>query len=565
MKINFIPYIYILLFFLQTQFAAAQNIQLTIQSKSNVNEQAFNGINFKKFHKDETSVPKEIDSVLTQLNKKGYLQSELDSLFKTDSLFIAEFTIGQKTETIRIFFNSADFNLPRKKLAQVSSIITDEYFEIPFEEITNTLEFLLNSFEKQGSTFSKLQLQRIRLENKLAFADLVVTRTIPRKIDRVLIKGYEKFPEKYIPFDLNLKLNSTYTINKLKNASNAIQTLTFVEETKPPEVLFTNDSTFIYLYLKKKNANRFDGVIGFNSKEEGNGIEFNGYLDLLFNNIFNSGESIALFWKNNGNESQRFYLSAETPYLFNLPIIPKATFQIFRQDSSYTNIAANFMVSYLINNQNKTNLTFSTETSNDLINNSDPNFSLQNFSNTFYGLGHTYRVLQDDNLFPEKFGITISALFGNRKTSEENTTQSKFCLESFYLFSLNYKNYIFIKNQSATLNSDNFITNEVYRIGGINTIRGFNEESIFASAYSITNLEYRYKTSNSSYFYSIIDFAYLQNEIINESNKIYSLGVGYSFLTKVGKLNLSYALGKFEDNPFKFNESKLHIQLISYF
>ena len=159
LKINFIPYIYILLLFLQAQFATSQNVQLTIQSKNGVNEQALTGISFKKFHNNETAIPKEIDSIITQLNKKGYLQSELDSIYRSDSLFLAEFTIGKKIEIIRIFYNISDFNFPKKKLEQISSNITDEYFEIPFEEVSNTLEFLLRSFERQGNTFNKLQIK----------------------------------------------------------------------------------------------------------------------------------------------------------------------------------------------------------------------------------------------------------------------------------------------------------------------------------------------------------------------------------------------------------------------
>jgi translocation and assembly module TamA len=138
-------------------------------------------------------------------------------------------------------------------------------------------------------------------------------------------------------------------------------------------------------------------------------------------------------------------------------------------------------------------------------------------------------------------------------------------LIAHYLFPLNLKNFIFFQNQSGFLNSENYYNNELFRIGGINTLRGFNEESIFASAYSILNLEYRYKPNNSSYFYTISDFAYVNDEIIDQTTRIYSLGFGYSFLTKAGLLNLSYALGKFGDQAFNFGDSKLHIKLISIF
>ena len=115
------------------------------------------------------------------------------------------------------------------------------------------------------------------------------------------------------------------------------------------------------------------------------------------------------------------------------------------------------------------------------------------------------------------------------------------------------------------LNSENYYNNELFRIGGINTIRGFNEESIFASSYSIFNLEYRFKPSSSSYFFTITDFAYVNDKIIDKTSQIYSLGIGYSFVTKIGLLNVSYAVGKFSDQPISLGDSKLHIKLVSIF
>jgi len=122
-----------------------------------------------------------------------------------------------------------------------------------------------------------------------------------------------------------------------------------------------------------------------------------------------------------------------------------------------------------------------------------------------------------------------------------------------------------LQNETSTLFSDNILTNELYRIGGVNSIRGFNEESIFASTYSYFNIEYRFNTNYSSYLYSITDIGYIDNEITNNSSQIYSLGLGYAFTTKLGILNLSYAIGKFSNQTFDFNNSRFHIKIISFF
>jgi hemolysin activation/secretion protein len=156
-------------------------------------------------------------------------------------------------------------------------------------------------------------------------------------------------------------------------------------------------------------------------------------------------------------------------------------------------------------------------------------------------------------------------MLGSRKTESVTVAQSRLRAQASYLYPINTKNYIFLQNQSAFLNSDDYLTNELFRIGGVYNIRGVNEESIFASAYTVFNLEYRFRPNPSSYFYTITDFSYTENKADDQSANLISLGLGYGFTTKAGVLNLSYAIGKFDDAPFTFDNSKIHIKIISNF
>ncbi len=568
LKVNFTPYILVLFFFVNFSLIHGQKLQLKATARFEENNKILQRISFIEFHDSEESVQHEINEIKSALELKGYLNNVLDSLIISDSIYKAQFLLGERLERIRIYYNNSEgvSSIDLKTLLKpLSKNITDTYIEISFEELPDLLNYVVDYYENKGNSFTQATLKNISLDKEVAIAQLKIKTSKKRNIDKVIVKGYEGFPKKYIRHDLNLRVNTIFNDEKLLNASKAINSLSFVNEIKPPEVLFTNDSTYIYLYIKKKRSNKFDGVLGFSSKEDGDGLDFNGYLDFAFNNLFNGGETVALLWKNNGNNSQRFFVSAEIPYIFNLPITPKAEFEIFRQDTIFNNVTTKFYLGYLINIKNRITGVLNTENSNDLLKVSDPDLNVTSYKNLFFGLAYNFRVLNNDILFPEKFNLEISGLYGSRKVENTSTTQSKYLLMGHYLLPLNLKNYIFFQNQSGFLNSENYYNNELFRIGGINTIRGFNEESIFASAYSILNLEYRYKANNSSYFYTISDFAYVNDEIIDQTTRIYSLGFGYSFLTKAGLLNLSYALGKFGDQAFNFGDSKLHLKLISIF
>ena len=69
--------------------------------------------------------------------------------------------------------------------------------------------------------------------------------------------------------------------------NNELNSLGFVTTTKPPEILFKEDSTSVYFYLKKLKNNNFDGILGFSSGEENKGLTFNGYINLELNNNLN--------------------------------------------------------------------------------------------------------------------------------------------------------------------------------------------------------------------------------------------------------------------------------------
>ncbi|MCB0469245.1 MAG: hypothetical protein KDC51_01010, partial [Flavobacteriaceae bacterium] len=89
--------------------------------------------------------------------------------------------------------------------------------------------------------------------------------------------------------------------------------------------------------------------------------------------------------------------------------------------------------------------------------------------------------------------------------------------------------------------SDTYFENELLRFGGINSIRGFEENSLAATAYGLLNLEYRYSLSPSMFVHTITDFCYLENNITEQKEKLYGFGFGFGILTQAGLFRLVYA------------------------
>ena len=562
MKFNFTPYIYTLIFLLGISNLIGQNLELKIITNDSLDSPIVNAISFKKKHESKSSVYNELDSVSKQLSEIGFINNHLRSVNYKDNLYSATYSLNKKTKSISIFYDSTIFDKNIIKL--FSTDFNDDNFVIKLNNLEKTMNSLVAYLENKGNSFAELSLKNILLENEKLIGTLIIEKSINRKIDKIIVNEYTDFPKSFIKHYLYLKKNSVFNKSKLEYASNAIQSLPFVSEIKPPEVLFTNDSTSVYIYLQKRKSNKFDGLIGFFSDENGK-LKFNGYLDLLLKNVFNKGEQFSINWKSNGEERKLFKLNIETPYIFKSKITPSASFNIYKQDSSFLSINAKLNVAYSINPQNNLSIKYSTEKSNDL--NTQNVSSIKDYSNSFYGISYTYKKINPQKPFQDKFYFNFNSNIGRRTSTETSIKekQQKHELVLNYNWTLNQKNAISIRSSNGLFISNDYLSNELYRIGGSNSIRGFNEESIFASTYSVLNLNYLYYLANESYIYSITDFAYIENASLKQKKEIYGLGFGYVYSIKSGLIDVSYAIGKQSELPFDFNNSKFHIKFIQFF
>jgi len=555
-------YYFTFFFFLVSINSYSQQLKLKIYSKDSLQGEFLKEINYKKEQLDSTSIIKELELINLNLKKIGFLNNKMLYLKKTDTLYSAVFNLNNKFEKIRInlskdlktFLNSNNSNYTYNK----------KYIELDWNKTPLFLNELVLFFEQNGNSFAQVYLKNITLNDNHAVADIYITKNISRTIDKIIVKGYSKFPKKYISNHLDIKLNGKFNTGKLALISKNIKTISFVEEIKKPQTLFTKDSTLIYIYLKKKRANRFDGLVGFSSNKNNSNLDFEGYLNIQLNNIFNSGEQLKLLWQSNANQNKKLELEIETPYIFNSKFTPRALLDIYNQDSTFINITSLLSIDYKLKNNTSLGGVIESRNATDLTKSTLSN-NISNFSSFFYGINYNYKTLTNHVLFPVKHHLSISTLFGTRKSLNNTKKQQKINLNSSYSYLITSKHSVSLKNSSSALISDNYIDNELFRIGGAKSIRGFQENSILSTVHSIFSLEYRLSTNKSSYIYSITDYAYNYNKSSNIKTNLFSLGLGYAFTTKAGLLNLSYALGKTNTSPFNFNDATLHLNLITFF
>ena len=225
MKANFKPLLFILFLTPFYSNIYAQNLKLLVQSKDSSNAIVLNSISYKKTHHSENEIQNEIESLSIKLALKGYINNSY-LLNKSDTLYNCIYTLNTKIEKIRVFYTNkfVDEGL----LSNITSNYTRTYFEISTNDIETTLNFIVNYFETKGSSFTKVSLTNLKQQNQILTAQLQLDISEKRKINKIVIKGYDKFPKKYLNRHLNLTTKSIFNLNTLNKLNNSINSIPFI-------------------------------------------------------------------------------------------------------------------------------------------------------------------------------------------------------------------------------------------------------------------------------------------------------------------------------------------------
>ena len=302
------------------------------------------------------------------------------------------------------------------------------------------------------------------------------------------------------------------------------------------------------------------------------------------NNIFKAGELVELNFRRLQSQTQDILIKTNYPYLFKTPVGVDYTLKIYRKDTSFIDVNNNIGLQYLFGGLNNIKVFYKQRTSN-LLSTAGletattlPDFA--DISTSSYGIGINLEKL-DYRFNPRKgFYINVNGSAGNRKI-KKNPRLQEVVYSKIDLFSYQYqsegtinfyvpiakKSCIKLGVQGATVLSKQIFRNELMRIGGLKTLRGFDEESIYASSYVIPTLEYRFLFEQNSSIVLFTEAAWYENNSVKNyiTDTPYSAGAGINFETKAGIFSLNYALGSQFGNPFDLRTGKIHFGIVNQF
>jgi outer membrane protein assembly factor BamA len=563
MKKNIFLYHIIYILFFNLSFS--QNLQLKLKGTDSASTSFLNKIDAKKSFKDLKSLQNEIDNIKKKTQNHGYFNAQFLPKNKiNDSTHLQNISLGFRYKKININYNNKQITESElKNILDEESEINNGSFVTNTNQLEQNLNNIIKHLNTKGKVFSKLQLNNISINTNNVSADLFMDISETNYISDIKIKGYKRFPKKFIRHYLRIKKQKELNLEDLEEKSEGINNLLFASEIKKPEILFTKDSTIIYLYLKKEKSNSFEGFLGFSTNQQSNKIELNGNINLKLINNLNSGEELHLKYQSTENEQKHTNIKLKTPYIFNTPFSIEGELDIFKKDSSFTNNTQAINTKYTISKNTEVGIGLEFNTSNSLIKNS---INSEDFKRKAYTFSFSHKKPnKHNNLFPYKTRTTIKFSLASRKTELRKTPQQNLFISSEYIFKLNEKNSFFLKSENYYLFSNTTLENELHYIGGINSIRGLKENSIPSAQYSVLNSEYRVKLNKTLYTHTVIDYAITKNNSNNNFDNLFGFGIGFGLKTNNSLLRFIFANSKVKDEEIKFSDSKIHLSLSTFF
>ena len=513
------------------------------------------------------------DSVHRTIQAQGFLESEIEKGISGDTLWyiIKEGPIYSWT-----WIDSNEIpESYQKQLDPPGSGYSEPY---------HWLDEVLRISENSGYPFASVQLDSIQVDGK-SLQGKVRYESGPLIVwDSVSLPKSSKTSPIYLQLFSGLEIGEPFSQKQFENSIQKIRRSHYFTLNGSPEINFQNRTAIASFPIQERKVNVFDGVIGFlpNENEQGN-LLVTGQVDLQLFHLGGKGRDIALQWQRLNIQSQSLELGYREAFIFRSKLDFGFQFSLLKQDTSFVNREFELDFGYQISDAGYLRF-FTNRKSGDLLNsnldqgtNNLP--SALDYRWTQYGLKGEWD-LRDEVVFPRR-GTLIKANFsvGNKRILEntgipveayaeisESSLQIQGGITGEKHVYMNPFWGMWVKGSAGILQNDNLFLNEYFRLGGLKTIRGFNEKFFFARSYGFLSFEQRLFFGENTYLMVFTDVGILNNPYNSpKKDKPFSFGTGINLDTGGGLFSFVFALGKSNIQPLSFEYARVHFGYLARF
>jgi outer membrane protein assembly factor BamA len=508
--------------------------------------------------KDSLSISNLLEERIGTLREEGYWLVSLDGIeFKSESA-IANVFIGKKYNSLRI----SKSNLGEKEAKRVSLHRLPK--EVNLIETANLKREVINQYENMGFPFAKVKLDSFQVSGTKLDCQLIVDPGSQINFDSLKLSDNEIVKSFFLSRYLNVMPQEPFSHNEVENISRRFRHLPYLNLDGEPSVYFALQKAKVELEISKRKTNSFDAIIGLVPGTADRSSDVNGEFNLQLKNLFRTGKSFGFHWKKITTQTQQLNVNYEHPYVLGSPLELELSFNQLKEGTLFSN--RQLYLGFNYNWQPDVQMSFFYENKNG---NRLDETSLENgdFSLNSYGLELEINKLDIPSSPKNGYLAVVTSSIGLKNISNNSLNGKGQKKTNQYQFSAHLSTYYSVKGNSvlhfrasgALIENPRLFLNDLFRIGGLQSLRGFNENFFFATKYALANVEWQLYFEETSYLFLFFDQALIEERIFidNRFSQPSGMGLGLRISSSSGFFNLVYGLGRVH-NGFSFDQSKIH-------
>ena len=529
---------------------------------------------------DSLSALREVRELVRALQGDAYLTASADTVRWTRDTVRVRLYVGEQFRWAYL----RNGNLGDGLLTRAG--YREKFFRnTPFvpEDWARLQERILIEAENQGFPFATIGLDSVQLRGHDISGRVVLKRGRAVVFDSLQIVGNTKTKKRFLSKYLQIVPGQPFSQQRVMAAAQLLRQLPYVKLRAEPEIRFAKGRARVYLLLDERPSNQFDAIVGIlpNANADQTGVQFTGEVTINLRNIKGGGKQVGLQWRKTDALSQLLDAQYVHPNFFGTPLELAGTFNLYKQTDAFTIIRPRLQVTYPTARAGRVSF-FAEQRGSFIEAVRDTSVLPANLDSQFnsYGVGYAWNSL-DDLFFPHRGYLFNAQGAVGTKTISINSELRPKLYEGIPLRSTQYslavraERYLPVKRAGVLLLrlrgeglfSPRLFPNDLFRLGGLNSLRGFNENQFYTSSYAVATAEFRQFIGADSYVFLFTDQAYLRHDVANDryADQPTGVGAGLSFRTAAGLFQFVYSIGQANRQPFELKSSKIHFGLTSRF
>mgnify|MGYP006287299885 CR=1 FL=1 len=523
--------------------------------------------------------------VLHELQASGYYYAEVDSAVVTPStrpptvqLYVRR---GPKVvvDQLRIAGNDA---IPATELRRL--VQAREGRPLAPEQLEADIEAMLQVYEDAGFPLAQIRIAETTLHpgDPLSLSLEVAVEEGPKLwLKKITVPESARTSPSLIAHLADLSLGEPLAGYDPTTIQQRLQSAGLFESVDAPALQVGDDGgATLHVPVEEGSPGAFDLVLGYlpGSRSGTGGGQLVGSGHLSLENLFGGGRTAELELDRRPGQGSLFDISVADPYVAGWPLRMEGRFRGEQRDSTFGQRRYEVGIGVRFDGGLELRGTASREVTRPGQAGARLQGERQRIPRAealFYGVGVTFERV-DDPRAPRRGGRLEVVIEQGRKerrffrhTASGDTTrvresvqQERITGTARWYVPVFDRQVVAAGMDAQVLLSPGYDRSDLFRLGGAQSLRGYDEDRFLGNAVGRVLLEYRVLIDRVSYAYAFGDVGFVERPALQDgaaSRRLHpGYGIGIQFGTAIGIVNASYALNPDEASPA---DGRVHLGL----